>query len=83
VNRDTGERAVVQVKSGGTWIDASQYAGEEKAFLFAASGNYGSNIPPNTVIITRQELNKFMREMPHLLPRAVSTWIGIAGLLSE
>jgi hypothetical protein len=80
VNRETGERAIVQVKSGGTWIDALQYAGEEKAFLFAASGNYGSNIPPNAIIITRNELNKFMRESPHLLPRAVNTWIGIAGL---
>ena len=34
VNRDNGERAVVQVKSGNTWIDASLYAGEEGAFLF-------------------------------------------------
>jgi hypothetical protein len=82
-NRESGERAVVQVKSGGTWIDASQYAGEEKAFLFAASGNYGSNIPPNAVIITRRQLNNFMREMPHLLPRAVTTWIDIAGLPAE
>ncbi len=83
VNRETGERAVVQVKSGNTSIDASHYASEEKAFLFAASGNYGSSIPPNVAIITRQQLNKFMREMPHLLPRAVTTWIGIAGLPAE
>jgi hypothetical protein len=39
VNRETGERAVVQVKSGHTGINASKYAGEEKAFLFAASGS--------------------------------------------
>ena len=83
VNRETGERAIVQVKSGGTSINASQYAGEEKAFLFAASGDYGSNIPRNTIIITRNELNKFMQKSPHLLPRAVNTWIGIAGLPSE
>jgi hypothetical protein len=80
VNRENGERAVVQVKSGGAWIDASLYSGQEKAFLFAVSGNYGSNIPPNAVIITRQQLNEFMRKMGHLLPRAVSTWIGIAGI---
>ena len=41
VRRETGERAVVQVKSGHPKIDASQYAGEEKAFLFAVSGSYG------------------------------------------
>jgi len=34
VNRGNGERAVVQVKSGNTWIDASLYAGEERTFLF-------------------------------------------------
>jgi hypothetical protein len=80
VNRETGTRAVVQVKSGGTSIDAARYAGEEKAFLFAASGIYGASIPPNAVVISRQELNTFMHDSPNLLPRAVSTWIGIAGL---
>ncbi|WP_148360589.1 hypothetical protein [Acidisphaera rubrifaciens] len=79
-NRETGERAIVQVKSGCQPIDASQYAGEEKAFLFAASESYGSSIPDNAVIITRADLLRFMRESRHLLPRAVSTWINIAGL---
>ncbi len=82
VSRKSGERAVVQVKSGHTGIDASQYAGEERAFLFAASGSYGMAIPPNAVIITRADLNGFIRSMPQLLPRAVSTWISVAGLPS-
>jgi hypothetical protein len=73
VGRERGERAVVQVKSGHTGIDASQYAGEEKAFLFATSGSYGAEMPPNVVIITREDLNSFMKSMPQLLPRAVST----------
>jgi hypothetical protein len=55
-----------------------QYAGEEKAFLFAASGSYGAETPPNVVIITREDLNSFMRSMPQLLPGAVSTWITVA-----
>ena len=83
VSRESGKRGVVQVKSGHTGIDASQYAGEEKAFLFAASGSYGAKIPPNAVIITRQDLNSFMRRAPHLLPRAVSTWITLTGLPAE
>ena len=80
VDRETGSRAVVQVKSGDTAIDASRYPGEEKAFLFAASNNYGRNVPSNAVIITKQQLNEFMRTNSHLLSRAVSTWIKIAGL---
>lgn len=80
VNRESGERAVVQVKSGHTWIDAARYAGAEKAFLFAACDHYGTNPPPNVVIITRPELEDFMLSQPHLLPRAVSHWMAIAGL---
>ena len=80
VNRESGERAVVQVKSGRAFIDASRYEGEEKAFLFAASETYGAKLPPNVVLISRGDLHEFMRTNPHLLPRAVSTWITIAGL---
>jgi hypothetical protein len=83
VNRETGERAIVQVKSGGTPIDASSYVGQEKSFLFAASGNYGSENPPNAIIIERRHLSDFMQEMPHLLPRAVRTWVDMVGLLSK
>jgi hypothetical protein len=80
VNQKSGEHAIVQVKSGNTPLDASQYAGEETAFLFAASGNYGAEIPSNAVIITKNDLTNFMQNAPHLLPRAVSTWLAIAGL---
>ena len=84
VNRESGQRALVQVKSGNVWIDATAYAGEETTFLFAASGGYGAEIPPrNAVIITRAELNRFMQQRPDLLPRAVGTWIAIAGLPPE
>lgn len=77
VNRETGERAVTQVKSGHTGIDAARYA-REKAFLFATSGDYGTQRPQNVVIITREELDNFIRSMPQLLPRAMSNWIQIA-----
>lgn len=83
VNRESGQRALVQVKSGNIRIDAAAYAFEETTFLFAASGEYGADIPPNAVIITRAELNRFMRQQPHLLPRAVGTWIAIARLPPE
>ena len=80
IHRQTAERAIVQVKSGHTSIDASAYEGTAKAFLFAASGHYGSNIPANAVIIQRDELNAFMQQRPELLPAAVKTWIELVGL---
>ena len=79
VNRDSGERAVVQVKSGHTAVDAARYAGEEKAYLFAASGSYGEVLPPNVVVVTRDDLTSFMRRMPHLLPRATAIWMALTG----
>ena len=49
VNWETDNRAVVQVKSGGTWIDASRYAGQETAFLVDAWGGYGSEKPDKSL----------------------------------
>jgi hypothetical protein len=80
VHRETGEKAVTQVKSGETWIDASRYSGTEKAFLFAASQQYGSIIPRNVVLITRHQLIAFIQDHRYLLPQAINTWIDIAGL---
>lgn len=74
VNRESGERAVVQVKSGHTEIEATRYEGMERAFLFAVSGRYGPHSAPNISIISKDDLVGFMRDMPHLLPRAVATW---------
>lgn len=79
VHRDAGKRAMVHVESGGTWVDASQYGGEEKAFLFTSSGDYGLAIPGNVAIISRGELNELIGKQWHLLPRAMQTWIEVAG----
>jgi len=79
IDRENGDRAIIQVKSGHTGIDAVQYKGKEKTFLFAASGSYGAEIPSNVVIINREELYGFIGSNPKLLPHAVNTWIEVAG----
>lgn len=76
-HRDSGERAVVQIKSGDTRLDAAGYADQTTTFLFAASGNYGTARPPNVQIIERKALNGFMAEHPRLLPAAVIQWISL------
>jgi hypothetical protein len=80
VHRNTGERAIVQVKSGHTGIDASLYEGEEKAFLFAASEQYGEHIPSNVILISRPELISFMRSDFKVQTDAVNRWISLVGL---
>jgi len=79
VHRTTGERAMAQVKSGQTAINAAIYRGEERTFLFSAIGAYGANVPNNVTIIDRRQLTDFMQEEPQLLPKAVATWISIVG----
>ena len=80
INRTTGKRAIVQVKSGNTSLNAASYAGNDRTFLFAACESYGSDIPENVTILSRGELSEFMRGRPELLPSAVRTWIRMAGL---
>jgi hypothetical protein len=57
-DRDAGERVVVQVKSDGAWIEASQFAGEQTARPFSALVNYGSTIPQNVAIIYRPSIGR-------------------------
>jgi len=72
VHRTTAERAMAQIKSGGTAINAGDYRGEERTFLFAASGAYGADVPDNVNIIGRGQLTDFVHDMPQLLPNAVT-----------
>ena len=69
--------AGVQVKQKGQNIDASSYGGDtqvDQVFLFAASGNYGSNIPENVTIIRPDELVDFARQNLSLLPESMKYW---------
>jgi hypothetical protein len=77
VHRQTGERAMVQVKSGGTWLPAAGYQGRVKTFLFAASGSYGNVIPDNVEAIKPTTLRDFMNEHQQFLPKRVVNWMNI------
>lgn len=79
LNRETGQRAILQAKSGKAEICAIDYEGDTHTFLFAASSVYGMRIPPNVSVISRAEIDAFVRGKPHLLPPAIVNWIGIIG----
>lgn len=69
--------AGVQVKHKGQDIDASLYKDDaqvDRVFLFAASGNYGSNIPENVTIIHPDKLVEFARQNLSLLPESIKYW---------
>ncbi|MYD61448.1 MAG: hypothetical protein F4W91_10435 [Gemmatimonadetes bacterium] len=69
--------AGVQVKHKGQDINASLYKDDaqvDQVFLFAASGNYGNNIPKNVTIIHPDELIEFARQNLSLLPKSIKYW---------
>jgi hypothetical protein len=79
VSAAIGERAIVQVKSGNVHLPASDFRQTERAFLFAASGSYGEDLPGTVTVITREALAEFMESRPDLLPRSVAVWKALVG----
>lgn len=74
VNAVTAARADVQVKSGRTSLDARRYKDSDRAFLFAASGSYGTEIPGNVSIIPRSDLLNLVSTRSELLPQTILFW---------
>lgn len=79
VHRDTGRRAIVQMKSGNTQVDieglleaATDAAAD--AIAFAASGNYSIESHPDVKYISLDELTAFARSHQELLPWRVARW---------
>lgn len=76
IDRETFERAVVQVKSGGTPLDRGDWAGfGEKVFLFQSGGVYRGPQTPNVVTLDPSEMEGFVRANRRIVPRAVERWL--------
>ncbi|BBK31889.1 hypothetical protein STHU_25230 [Allostella humosa] len=80
VDRNTGKRGIVQVKSGHEGIDAAKYAGETTTFLFASCEDYGDVVPHNVTIIPRSKVLSFIRSQRQLLPESFGHWVNLVGL---
>ncbi|MGQ0504454.1 MAG: hypothetical protein ACT4TC_03975 [Myxococcaceae bacterium] len=78
IHRDTGRRAIAQVKTGSTPVDLdalrSAAANGLDAFAYATSGKYVGDRSCTTVIETA-ELLRFCRESEQVLPPRVRTWL--------
>ncbi|QBS36862.1 hypothetical protein E1B22_02135 [Thermaerobacter sp. FW80] len=75
VHRHTGQRAVVQVKSGDTPATAMSVQDPgTKVFLFAASGSYGGDCS-GCVCLDPNEVRDFALEKTQILPRRIQAWI--------
>ena len=81
INRETGEMAVVAVKSGeGNQVPVKDVVGavpEAKAFVCSTHDNFSED--PESVgatAITQGDLVKFMRDRRKILPPRVAFWLG-------
>lgn len=79
VHRDTGRRAIIQIKSGKTQVDIEGLlkAADEAdadAIAFAASGNYSIQSHPDVSEISLEELTEFARSHQEFLPWRVARW---------
>lgn len=76
IHRETKERAIVQVKTGNTALNSSDWVNKNmKVFLFQANGIYHGAPNPAVVCLTPHEIENFMRQNSDLLPSCISAWL--------
>jgi len=76
IHKKTGERAVVQVKSGHTPLATDYLSGRnERVFLFQTHEHYVGASKPNVVRITRKAIEEFIRSHIEIMPAVVRRWV--------
>jgi len=74
INRETKERATVQVKTGNTPLDRSDWKNLGTVFLFQASGIYNGEEIPKVVCLLPESILRFVMDNLPLMPAVVQRW---------
>jgi hypothetical protein len=75
-HRDTGEKAVLQVKSGNAWIDLAPLAYiPSRVFVVAADGAASGQSPENVTLIPREQLLHFATKARLLMPERIRRYL--------
>lgn len=76
VHRDTGERAVVQVKTGNTPLNIGDWSDfNERVFLFQTNGLYKGDPTPNTELLSARKIEEFLLANRRIMPASVRRWV--------
>lgn len=76
INRETSERAIVQVKTGNTELNIEDWEDfAETVFLFQASGKYLGSEAQNVICLRPSTIETFVRTNIQIMPGAVQRWI--------
>lgn len=83
INRTTGRRGIVQIKTGSEAVDLQALANARAddrtdTFAYATSGAYLGNPELVTEVIVDEALLQFVAEHAELLPNRVRTWFELA-----
>jgi hypothetical protein len=79
INKDSKERAIVQVKTGRTPLTVSDWDKyNEKVFLFQSNVNYNGMSQGNVVCIAPRDIKSFMFGNRELLPSSICHWLDVA-----
>lgn len=77
----TRERAIVQVKTGNTWLDTAEWNDRiERVFLFQSNGLYSGDARGTVVCLCPTEIEAFMLGNRDLLPASTVHWMDHVGL---
>ena len=80
-HQKTGEKAVLQVKSGNAWIDVAPLADiPSRVFVVAAEGVAAGSIPSNVTCISREQLLQFARDRRVILPERIRRYLDWASV---
>ena len=79
INKESGELAVVQVKSGNTHLNRDEWSNnasklQAKAILFQANGNYQGNNHQNVECIDPQKIMDFIDREQSIFPKEITHW---------
>ena len=76
INRETFERAVVQVKTGNTSLNRDDWSKfPAKIFLFQSYKNYTGSEYDHVECIDPDELRRFLFSNRNLLPQSIKRWV--------
>ena len=76
INRETFERAVVQVKTGKTSLNRDDWSNfPAKVFLFQSNNKYTGSMYKHVECIPPDYLREFLFSNQNLLPRSIKRWV--------
>lgn len=75
-HKDSGEKAIVQVKSGNVPLNIDSFKGlADKVFLFTTEGSYQGKLNESIEVLNKDTVEEFIFNNIKIMPDVIRTWI--------